>query len=98
MESKYKWAVNIVKLERAIRILGPSATEKQLLEEYRKYAGLVAEEYVPEFLEVVQPVAQQDAPEPAFVMPEVGQTVIVPQHIVDTLTKPKLGRPKTVTE
>ncbi len=77
MEPAFKWAANAGKLMRVMRV-NVGASEEKLLEEYRKAAGLVLEEFVPEF---TVPVVE------VFTAPEVGETKIVPQHIVEEMTK-----------
>ena len=43
MSQKYPWAVNQVKLERAVKAAGEKGTEKQVKALYVSYAGLVKE-------------------------------------------------------
>jgi hypothetical protein len=105
---KYKWAANPAKLLRAQRILGPMATELQLLAEYRKYAGYVLEEYLPE-----EPVVEAVIEQP-IKMPEVGETVVIGtvapvctenlaneqieanNDVLEVAPAKKMGRPKKV--
>lgn len=94
MESKFKWAANPFKLDRVMRMF-PGTSEEFILGEYRKIAGFVFEEFVPEFNSTVETKSEEpkmiDA-EVEFTAPLVGETKIVPPEVVEKVVK---GRAKS---
>lgn len=64
----YKWAKNILKLQRAIS-LSTQGTEKDIMEKYISMGGLIDKEYAPE--------APQDE-----VLPEIAEAVaeVIPEE------------------